>query len=729
MSEKGDISRRGFLKAIGASGGALAGKSIAGALPEGKSAPVLGPGKSSYSLKINGKTHDVHLEPRTTLLNALRHHLNVTGPKEVCDRGSCGACTVWVEGKPIVSCLSLAIDAADCAVTTIEGLGMEGELVPLQKKFIEKEGLQCGYCVPGFIMSIQAHLRDHPKSTREEVKAACAGNICRCAAYQGMFDAAMAVVEGEPIEADLSSLGGAELKKVLEEKGVPRIDGPEKVSGEAKYSSDIREKGQLYSRFINSPFDRAKVLVGNLEGAQKVPGVRDVRILTDQAKAIGAPVAVAFSEDPQAAEEALGVLGIRFEPSPALADPMEAFEEGRVRVNGKSAGILEKLESAAKTAENIYEVNMVQHAALETHGGTVLWEGDQVRVHESTQHVTGVQKRLAQSLRLPTSRIQVVADYVGGGFGAKIRPWTRTVDSIKWSKEFNAPIQGMNSRAAEMLAGGGRSPNIVQVQLGAQKDGSLVGEWRKAWPRQMGPYWYKVDSACDRIRAKMGGIGPTPALRAPGAPPAQYVSECIMDDLAAELGMDPLELRLKNRPDLAEWFDIGSKRIGWERRQKNPGEDRRTVVRGIGVGCGEFAGSRACNFTEVEVDRGTGVVQVIKVVVVFQGGFINKRATLNQVSGGTIMGISWALLEERILDPTTCGMLNADMEFYKIAGSLDVPEIDIVLLGEEGRSSGVGEAPVVPTAGALSNAIFNALGTRVTRMPFTPPHVLEALEG
>ncbi len=729
MSEKGKLSRRGFLKAMGAGGGVLAGGKLAGAMPTTKGSAVAGPDKTTFTLRVNRETRDLNVEPRTTLLNALRHHLNVTGPKEVCDRGACGACTVWQDGKPIVACLSLAIDSVGREVTTVEGLGKEGSLVPLQRKFVEKEGLQCGYCIPGFIMSIQAHLRDHPSSTLDEVKEACAGNTCRCAAYQGMFAAAMAVVKGEKPEEDLTRLGGKELQKVLQEKGVPRVDGPEKVSGVAKYSSDIRLEGQLFARLLNSPFDRASVTRADLDAAKRVPGVRDVRLLTKSPRSIGQPVAVAFAEDPQAADEALGALRLRLEPVPALSDPMEAFEKGRVRESGKSPGIRGAIRAAAASVENVYEVNMVQHSALEPHGGTVAWKGEQLRVHESTQHVSGVQRRLAQSLRMPSSRIQVITDHVGGGFGAKIRPWSRMADAVKWAKELGVPVQCMNNRAGELLEGGGRIPNVVQVRLGAKEDGTLVGDWRKAWPRKMSPYWYRVDSACDRVRLNMGGIGPVPALRAPGAPPAQYVMECIMDDLAAELEMDPLELRLKNRPDLAEWFDIGARRIGWHRRPSKPGEDRGTVVRGIGVGCGEFAGSKGCNFTEVEVDRGTGVVRVKKVVVVFQGGFINRRAILNQVSGGTIMGLSWALLEERILDPGTCAMLNADMEFYKVMGSLDVPEIDIVLLGEEGRSSGAGEAPVVPTAGALSNAIYNALGVRVTRMPFTPPHVLEAMEG
>jgi xanthine dehydrogenase YagR molybdenum-binding subunit len=201
-----------------------------------------------------------------------------------------------------------------------------------------------------------------------------------------------------------------------------------------------------------------------------------------------------------------------------------------------------------------------------------------------------------------------------------------------------------------------------------------------------------------------------------------------MDDLAHKLDMDPLEFRLKNDNRLKDWFAEGAKRIGWEKRKKT-GSQKGHVVRGFGVGCGAFAGARGCDFVEVEVDKQTGVVRVVKIVVLFEGGFINRRGALNQITGGTIMGMSWAMWEDRVLDRKTGGMLNTNLETYKIAGSLDIPEIDVVLLGRFGSSTGVGEAPVVPVAGAISNAIFNAIGVRVNRMPFTPRHVLAALEG
>ena len=136
------------------------------------------------------------MEPRTTLLSALRHHCDppLTGTKLVCDRGNCGACTVLLDGEPVVSCLVLAADAAGREIRTVEGLAAGDELTPLQEAFCEEDALMCGFCTPGFVMAITACLERNPAAGLEEVKAACAGNVCRCGTYPHIFNAAHAAV-------------------------------------------------------------------------------------------------------------------------------------------------------------------------------------------------------------------------------------------------------------------------------------------------------------------------------------------------------------------------------------------------------------------------------------------------------------------------------------------------------------------------------------------------------
>jgi xanthine dehydrogenase YagT iron-sulfur-binding subunit len=199
---RGAISRRSFLKTAVATGaGAVAAAATLGhvspatasgapPLPAGI-AERLGPGAAAIELKINGKTTALAVEPRVTLLAALREHLGLTGAKLVCDRGACGACTVHLDGHPVTSCMMLAVDARGHEITTIEGLGTAAAMHPVQAAFVETDALQCGFCTPGMVMSVAAALRANPAATADDIRRAVAGNICRCGTYPHVFAAAL----------------------------------------------------------------------------------------------------------------------------------------------------------------------------------------------------------------------------------------------------------------------------------------------------------------------------------------------------------------------------------------------------------------------------------------------------------------------------------------------------------------------------------------------------------
>jgi xanthine dehydrogenase YagT iron-sulfur-binding subunit len=156
-------------------------------------AKVLGPEKTFLALEINGRLAEVSAEPRTTLLEILRDHLDLTGTKNVCEMGECGACTVLVDGVARYACLTLAVEVVGRRVTTIEGItASDGYLHPLQQAFVEKDGLQCGFCTPGQVMAAAALLANNPSPTHEEIRTAMAGNICRCGAYPKIFEAVAA---------------------------------------------------------------------------------------------------------------------------------------------------------------------------------------------------------------------------------------------------------------------------------------------------------------------------------------------------------------------------------------------------------------------------------------------------------------------------------------------------------------------------------------------------------
>ena len=199
--ESAGVSRRGFLKGIGvttaATGLLSAVKPIAAAAA--KDPNLRGPGESALTLNINGRSRKLSVEPRVTLLDALRNRLDLTGPKKVCDRGTCGACTVLVDGQPVYSCSLLAVEAEGRSITTIEGIGTPERLNAVQAAFVNHDAQQCGFCTPGFVTAATAFVRQHPNATTDEIARSLGGNLCRCGTYAGML---LAV-------ADAAKKGGA----------------------------------------------------------------------------------------------------------------------------------------------------------------------------------------------------------------------------------------------------------------------------------------------------------------------------------------------------------------------------------------------------------------------------------------------------------------------------------------------------------------------------------------
>ncbi|HEX9149283.1 MAG TPA: (2Fe-2S)-binding protein [Thermoanaerobaculia bacterium] len=208
-SSSGKVSRRDFLKIGGiAATVPLVGEKLV--LAAGAKVPVFGPGKVPVSLTVNGKVLRANLEPRVTLLDALRDHFDLTGAKRVCDRGTCGACTVLVDGKPVYSCSILAIEAQRRAITTVEGLGTPDNLHPVQRAFWDNDAQQCGFCTPGFVVATKALLDRHPNPTAEQIENGLCGNLCRCGTYVGVRAAALqaAGARGAPAPSGALHRGG-----------------------------------------------------------------------------------------------------------------------------------------------------------------------------------------------------------------------------------------------------------------------------------------------------------------------------------------------------------------------------------------------------------------------------------------------------------------------------------------------------------------------------------------
>jgi xanthine dehydrogenase YagT iron-sulfur-binding subunit len=183
------VSRRDFLKISGISAAVplMAGSELV--IADDKKVPVYGPGKLAMEFTINRKKYKADLEPRVTLLDALRDHFQLTGAKRVCDRGECGACTVLVDDRAVYSCMVLAIEAQGAQITTVESLASGNGLHPVQKAFVDHDASQCGFCTPGFVMACKAFLDKHPNPTTEDIRRGVSGNFCRCGTYEGIKQA------------------------------------------------------------------------------------------------------------------------------------------------------------------------------------------------------------------------------------------------------------------------------------------------------------------------------------------------------------------------------------------------------------------------------------------------------------------------------------------------------------------------------------------------------------
>ena len=187
-----NVSRRNFLKTAGVGSLATAVTAVGVGEVAAQSGPVaLGPGDVPVTLMVNGKRLDLRIEPRVTLLNALRNRADLTGNKRVCDRGACGACTMIVDGRTVYSCSTLAIEVQGKQIRTVDGLESNGRLHPVQQAFCDRDALMCGFCTPGFVMATVALLEKHPKPSVEQIKKGLDGNICRCGTFVRIMEAAL----------------------------------------------------------------------------------------------------------------------------------------------------------------------------------------------------------------------------------------------------------------------------------------------------------------------------------------------------------------------------------------------------------------------------------------------------------------------------------------------------------------------------------------------------------
>src|SRR5215213_4729518 len=454
---------------------------------------------------VNGKTFSEEPVAGQCLRTFLRE-LGWFGVKKGCDSGDCGACTVWLDGVPVHSCLIPAYRAEDLQVTTIEGLAKDGELHPMQRQFLEAQGFQCGFCTAGMIMTASTFTAEDLQDLPRHLK----GNLCRCTGYHAIEDAIHGV---RSVEQDQP--GGAV------GSGVGAPAGPDVVTGKARYTLDTAMEGMLHLKVLRSPHAHARIVSIDKSAALEVPGVHavytwedvprklyttsihedfrvdpnDTYMLDNVVRFVGQRVAAVVADTEAAAEEGCRRLEMDYEVLPAVFDAEEAMQAGAplthdkkgedpfIRNYGRNVlldlhGHVGDVETGFAEADVIheaeYEAHRIQHAHLETHQ-SITWLDEQQRlnVRTSSQSPFIAKAKLSHLLSLNPIDIRVFCERVGGGFGGKQEVLTEDICALDTLKT-GRPVQLEFTREEEFVGAMGRHRMRIRVKAGARRDGTLT---------------------------------------------------------------------------------------------------------------------------------------------------------------------------------------------------------------------------------------------------------------
>jgi isoquinoline 1-oxidoreductase len=504
-----------------------------------------------------------------------------------------------------------------------------------------------------------------------------------------------------------------------------RKDVVAKVTGAGTYAGDVRLPGLLYARLLRPPAHGATLVRVDTAEAARLDGATVVN--QDGIVAV-------LHADPERAEEALGRLKAEWTPAPAGADVDGIFAELLAKAPPPEVKAVKGDVEAARAAssrvlEATYEKGYVAHAPMEPHTSTAAFENGKLTVWASTQTPFPTQAALAQALGLEPKSVRVITPYVGGGFGGK-SSGRQSEEAARLAKITGRPVQVAFTRQEEFFYDTFDPASVVKIRSAVDASGKIL-----LWDYDV---YFAGDRAAElfydapntRMRVFGGWRGPGAAMhrygvgpwRAPGANMNVFARESHLDVMAAAAGVDPLEFRLRNTSDprARSVFEAAAKAFGWK---AGPGP----TGRGQGIACGVDSESYAALAVEVKVDRASGKVTVERVVCAQDMGIVvSPLGATMQVEGCITMGLGYVLAEEvRIRDGK---VLDENFDTYEIPRFSWLPKIETVLVKNDALPpKGGGEPAIVPMGAAIANAVFDATGARLHRLPLTPARVKAAL--
>ena len=563
------------------------------------------------TLTINNKEHSVPVVEGETLATMLRERLHLTGTKIGCGEGSCGSCTVLVNGKPLLSCVYPAERADGKNIVTIEGLAervnKEIKLHPLQEAFIEYGAVQCGFCTPGQIMTAYALLKKNPNPSRSEIRRALKSRLCRCAAYpsieNAILAAAQALLTGEQVR-------GPKISPSIHAGSVvghahSRPDAMDKVTGKGIYSDDLFFEGMLYAKarramvphaFLESlNVSRAKSLKGvaAVLTAADIPGEHHHGLVNDdwpvmigvgeRVRYAGDTIAIVAAETKAIAEQACELIEAEFDIQPVITNPVQARQEGQPHLhpNGNELKHIKVRKGDMETGfdeadciiEHTFHTQTTDHAFLEPECSIAVPTTDgRMEIYVGSQIPYEDRRQVARVLGWPEERVRVVGQLMGGGFGGK-EDVSGQIHAALLANATGCPVKLLFDRKESFLVHPKRHATQIRVKIGAKKSGDLVAVETELYG-DTGAYASLGDKVMTRATTHSAGPYDIPHVRADcyamhtNNPPAgafrgfgvtqsAFAIESMMDMLSQELGMDPVALRIKNALHLGSITNTG----------------------------------------------------------------------------------------------------------------------------------------------------------------------------
>jgi selenium-dependent xanthine dehydrogenase len=556
--------------------------------------------ENTISLTVNGQQHSLTVNPDETLADALRQRLKLTGTKIGCEEAECGVCTVLVNGEPTLSCVYPAARADGKDILTIEGLANteDGKLVlhPLQEAFVQHGAVQCGFCIPGQIMTSYALIKRNPNPSSDELRHALKDTLCRCAGYptieNAIMDAAKALRTGEPIHPPHIP-DSINAKNVIG-KGRIRPDAIEKVTGEAIYTDDLEFDNMLFASVRRAGVPHAILKKLDVSKAKELPGVVSVLTAEDipaehnhglvvfdwpvmvgigeRVRYVGDALAIVAAESQEIVEQAIALIEAEFESQTVITNAVQSYQPDAPKLH-ESGNLLKHIkvrkgkmdEGFAKAdvvLEHTFHTAITDHAFLEPECSiAVPLEDGRMEVYVGSQIPYQDRTQVSRVLGWPEERVRIVGQLMGGGFGGK-EDVMGQIHSAMLANATGRPVKLLFDRHESLVVHPKRHATQIRVKLGAMKDGCIVaaetelygdtgayaslGEkvMTRATTHSAGPY--DIEHVRADCYAMYTNNPPAGAFRGFGVTQSAFAVETMMDRLAETLNIDPVELRRMN---------------------------------------------------------------------------------------------------------------------------------------------------------------------------------------